>query len=190
MTGVEEIPVYAVVSLPSGERARYNGHQMVPRTLGKIFRDVREAKGPAWTQGFVAKKAGLHVSSVVKVEKDRPEVTAETKAKVAAALGTTLEALRAEVTAPLDAAKPTRRVGNSTVDLPFRTRHTTDIHLGRSEMARSDTEENVEMYNADRVAVIATLLTMSQTQVRELRRHQELMLLKDSLEATPGKARG
>jgi hypothetical protein len=131
------------------------------------------------------------VSSVVKVEKDRPEVTAETKAKVAAALGTTVEALRSEVTGPIDAAKPTSGVGNSTVEILSRTRHTADIPLGgRPEASGSDEQENVEMYNTDRVAVIATLLTMTPAQVRGVREYAEFVLAKDALGASPGKMRG
>jgi transcriptional regulator with XRE-family HTH domain len=183
-TGVEKMPVSAVISLSETQMAGSNGHQMVPRTLGQVFRDYRQSKGRAWTQGFVAKRAGLHVSSVVKVERDRPEVTAETKERVAAALGVPLAALKAEV------ATPSPHVGNSTVDLPIRTRHTTDTPLGHSVVTRGEIEEKADMYNADRVATIAAVLTMNPRQISDIRRHIEIMLLRDQMDASPGKARG
>lgn len=98
MTGAEKMPLDPAECGAGADERGYNEPRMAPPlTLGHVFRLHREAKGRAWTQRFLAQRAGLHLSTIVKVEKDHPSVTDETKARVAGALGTTLDELKSQV---------------------------------------------------------------------------------------------
>jgi transcriptional regulator with XRE-family HTH domain len=175
MTGVEKMPLAVSVSPVVCVGTGYNAPRMALLTLGKVFRLRREEKGPAWTQGYVARRAGLHVSSVVKVEKDRARVTIETQEKIAAALGTTLEALRAEV------ATSSAGVESSTVDLGKRTRYTPATPQPVLEMSTGEDKEKAvreftiedlfpywtDLDDRQRQAVIAVAATMVQRSHRD-----------------------
>jgi hypothetical protein len=186
-----------------------------PGTLGYLVNRVREVLGEALdrdlSQEAFGALIGFNKDQVRKLETGLP-VDQGTLARFAEHFGLTQAQLQravADDTRLLDqiiknpqafttpkanalknGAKPTTGVGISTVDLPFRTVHTTDIPLGRSVMAAGEEEEKDDMYNADRVALIATVLTMTPAQVRGVREYADLMLLKGSMEAAPGKARG
>jgi transcriptional regulator with XRE-family HTH domain len=132
MTGDREMPVFASVSLSDGWASGYNGHPMVPpRTLGQVFRAVRKAKGAAWTQTFVAKRAGFNKSTVNKIETDKPRVTDETKERVASVLGVTLDELKRSM----------HGVESPTVDVVKRTRNTSVVPLGAEETPTGERTE-------------------------------------------------
>jgi DNA-binding XRE family transcriptional regulator len=99
MTRDEKHGAIVFASLPGSASDGYNGHAMpLGMTLGKVFRHHRELKGRIWTQRHLAKQAGLHLSTIVKIENDDPSVGLETKTRVATVLGTTLDRLTADVT--------------------------------------------------------------------------------------------
>jgi transcriptional regulator with XRE-family HTH domain len=72
-------------------------HTRPPRTFGRVLREIREAKGKAWTQKYVARLADLNHYTVHKAEKDKPQITHDTYARICRVLGTTLADVAAEV---------------------------------------------------------------------------------------------
>ncbi len=144
-------------------------------TLGDVIRRHRKAKGPRWTQTYLGEQCRprLNKDQVVRAENDHP-VEADTLTRIATALGTTVDALRAEVT---DAGPA---VGKPSVRIPNRTRYTEVIP--RVDEPADPRGEELEMHHADQVAVIGLLLTMTPVQIREVRTFVNFVVSRDRRE--------
>jgi hypothetical protein len=184
-----------------------------PGTLGYLVNRVRSVLGEALdrdlSQAAFGALIGFNKDQVRKLETGLP-VDQGTLARFAEHFGLTQAQLQRAIaddtrlleaiakhpqafttpraTAMKNGAKPTTGVGNPTVDLPFRTRHTNDTPLADPVRPEGEEQENVEMYNTDRVALIATVLAMTPEQVRGVREYAEF--LKGSRDDARGKARG
>lgn len=146
-------------------------------TLGDVIRRHRKAKGPRWTQTYLGEQCRprLNKDQVVRAENDRP-VEDDTLHRIATALGTTVDALRAEVT-------DTGTAGNPTVRIPNRTRYTEATP--RVDEPADPRGEETEMHHADQVAVIGLLLTMTPVQVREVRTFVNFVVARDRRDHHP-----
>ena len=146
------------------------------RTFGRVLQDAREAKGRAWTQKYVAKQAGLNHFSVSKAETDKPKITVDTYGKICRVLGTTIEAIVADMDPQAALPESIRAFlgqaatdGNSAVRSSNRTRYTQATPIASE--ATIPGEADADMQNDPE---LATLLTYWRR--LELNQRDELVL--------------
>ena len=191
---VREISHFAGLSASDcGETALNTG---VPvsrplRTFGRVLQEIRDTKGRVWTQKHVAKLANLNHFSVSKAETDKPKITVDTYGKICRVLGTTIEAVVADMDPAATLPESIRAfLGRSgdveppTVRIPNRARYSQASPVAEVPDVLP-VEADADMHNDPDLATLLTYWRRLDIPERE-----ELVLTAMRLHRRPGKSSG
>jgi hypothetical protein len=162
----------------------YTGGAMPGWTLGDVIRRHRKAKGPRWTQTYLGEQCRprLNKDQVVRAENNRP-VELDTLQRIATALGTTIEALRSEVTSSTGVKSPT-------VDRRGRTLYTAVKPLGVEAISTGEETEKAMRDDPDLRALLDHWGRMDFDQRGELLLVARKLTRRAQPPEAPGKALG